>query len=104
MKKLVVVLSLVIVGALLLTSGMAAGEEAQSLYDKKCAMCHGKDGVAKKMGKGSANLNDPEWQEKTTIEEIIEVTAEGKGKMPEYKDKLSVEQMKLIAEYIMTLK
>ena len=104
MRKVVLVLSFVIVGALLLTSGMAAGEEAQSLYDKKCAMCHGKDGVAKKMGKGSANLNDPEWQEKTTIEEIIEVTAEGKGKMPEYKDKLSVEQMKLIAEYIMTLK
>jgi mono/diheme cytochrome c family protein len=56
------------------------------------------------MGKGSANLNDPEWQEKTTIEEIIEVTTEGKGKMPKYKEKLSAEQTKLIAEYIMTLK
>ena len=104
MRKVVLVLSLVIVGALLLTLGMAAGEEGQPLYDKKCAMCHGKDGVAKKMGEGSANLNDLGWQEKTTIEEIIEITAEGKGKMPKYKDKLSVEQMTFIAEYIMTLK
>jgi mono/diheme cytochrome c family protein len=103
MKKLVVVLSLVIVGALLLTSGMAAGEEGQSLYDKKCAMCHGKDGVAKKLAEGSANLNDPEWQEKSTLEEIIRVTTEGVNKMPAYEEKLTPEQIKLVAEYIKTL-
>jgi mono/diheme cytochrome c family protein len=67
-------------------------------------MCHGKDGVAKKLGKGSANLNDPEWQEKTTFEEIIRVTAEGEGKMPGYEDKLTPEQIKLVAEYIKTLR
>ena len=73
MRKAVLVLSFVIVGALLLTSGMAAGEEAQSLYDKKCAMCHGKDGVAKTMADGAADLNDPEWQEANSADDIAKV-------------------------------
>ena len=104
MRRVILVLSVAVVGALLLAPGLAADEEVKSIYDKKCAMCHGKDGVAKKLGKGSANLNDPEWQEKTTLEEIIRVTAEGEGKMPGYEDKLTPEQIKLVAEYIKTLR
>jgi cytochrome c6 len=79
-------------------------EDGKSLYNSKCAMCHGKDGVAKKLAEGSANLNDPEWQEKTSVEEIAKLTAEGKGKMKGYADKLSAEQIQMIAEYVKTLK
>ena len=104
MRRVILVLSVVAVGALLLAPGLAADGDGKSIYDKKCAMCHGKDGVAKKLGKGSANLNDPEWQENTTLEEIIRVTAEGEGKMPGYEDKLTPEQIKLVAEYIKTLR
>ena len=79
-------------------------DEGMSQYNKRCAMCHGKDGVAKKMAEGSANLNDPEWQKSTSIEEINNVTAEGKGKMKGFKGKLTPEQIEAISHYIMTLK
>ena len=78
--------------------------DGKALYDKKCAMCHGKDGVAKKMAKGSANLNDPEWQKATSLETIIAQISEGKGKMKGYKDKLSPEEIEAIARYAKTLK
>jgi mono/diheme cytochrome c family protein len=103
MRRVIFVLSVVVVGALLLAPGLAADEDGKSIYDKKCAMCHGKDGVAKKLAEGSANLNDPEWQEKSTLEEIIRVTTEGVNKMPAYEEKLTPEQIKLVAEYIKTL-
>ena len=74
------------------------------LYNKKCAMCHGKDGVARKKAKGSADLNDPEWQQSVTLKEIEEVTAGGKGKMPKYVRKLTPEEIKLVAKYVKSLK
>ena len=108
MKRLVVTFA---VAALLVTvaflPALMAGEDesvGMTLYNKKCAMCHGKDGVAKKMAEGSANLNDPEWQKSTSVEAINKVTAEGKGKMPKYQDKLSEEEITAISEYVLTLK
>ena len=86
------------------TVGEEGGSAGQASYDKKCAMCHGKDGVAKKMAAGSANLNDPEWQEKTSVEDIVKVSVEGKNKMKGFKDKLTAEEIEAIAKYVKTLK
>ncbi len=96
-------LALLALLALVLVPALAEGD-GKALYDKKCALCHGKDGVAKKMAKGSANLNDPQWQKTATLEGIRKDIAEGKGKMPKYQQKLSAEEINLIAEYVKTLK
>jgi cytochrome c6 len=96
-----------LVSLVLMTAAAAAGGDTsgQTLYDQKCAMCHGKDGVAKKgVGDGSANLNDPAWQKGTSVDAIVKLTTEGKGKMKGYEGKLTDDEMKLIAEYILTLK
>lgn len=92
-----------IVGLVPATADEGAGAGVE-LFNKKCAMCHGKDGVAKPMAKGSANLNDPEWQKANTAESIAKTTAEGKNKMPAYAEKLSADEIKAIADYILTLK
>jgi len=81
-----------------------AGDEGAALYTKKCAMCHGQDGVAKAMAKGSANLNDPEWQKATSIEDIIKVTTEGKGKMTKFEGKMTPDEIKLVATYVKQMK
>lgn len=78
-------------------------EDGKTLYAKKCAMCHGADGVAKSMAKGSANFNDAAFQERATVEEIVKVTTEGKNKMLKFEGKLTAEQLKMIAEYVKTL-
>jgi mono/diheme cytochrome c family protein len=81
----------------------APKDEGQELYQKKCAMCHGANGVAKPTGKGSANLNDPEWQKATTDEAIAKVTLEGKNKMPKFEGKLTPEQVQAIIDHIRKL-
>ena len=80
-----------------------AEEDGKKLYDSKCAMCHGTDGVAKKMGAGSKNFNDPAWKKTATVEGIVKDTADGKGKMKGMADKLSPDQMTAIANYVLTM-
>jgi cytochrome c6 len=80
-----------------------AAEDGKALYDSKCAMCHGADGVAKKMAAGSKNFNDAAWKKSAAVEGIVKDTKDGKGKMKAMGDKLSAEQMKAIAEYVLTL-
>ena len=80
-----------------------AAEDGKALYEQKCAMCHGKDGVAKPAGKGSKNFNDPEYQKTATVEQIAKITEDGKNKMPGYKSKLTAEQIQAIAAHVKTL-
>jgi cytochrome c oxidase cbb3-type subunit 3 len=103
MKKLVLLAAACAVIALA-AAPAAQAADGKALYDAKCAMCHGKDGVAKPMAKPSANLNDAKWQEATKVEAIVAVTTDGKGKMKGYKDKMTADEIKAVAEYVKTLK
>jgi mono/diheme cytochrome c family protein len=80
-----------------------AASEGKTLYETKCAQCHGKDGVAKPPGKGSKNFNEPAFQSAWSDEAIAKITADGKGKMPAYRSKLSREQIKAVAAHVKTL-
>lgn len=102
MRKLVTVFAMTVL-VMGVASAAVAAEDGKALYDSKCAMCHGKDGVAKAMAKGSKNFNDPAFQKEMSAESIEKVTTDGKNKMPAQKGKLSAEQIKAIADYIKTL-
>jgi mono/diheme cytochrome c family protein len=80
-----------------------AASEGKTLYDTKCSQCHGKDGVAKPPGKGSKNFNDPAFQSEWTDQAIVKITADGKGKMPGYRSKLTPEQINAVAAHVKTL-
>ena len=80
-----------------------AAEDGKALYGSKCAMCHGADGVAKKMAAGAKNFNDPAWKKAETGDGIVKIIHEGKGKMKGLGDKLNAEQAKAIADYVLTL-
>jgi mono/diheme cytochrome c family protein len=80
-----------------------AAEDGKALYSSKCAMCHGADGVAKKMAAGAKNLNDPAWKKGETAESVAKIIHEGKGKMKGLGDKLNAEQTTAIADYVLTL-
>lgn len=104
MKKLTLLLAALAVIALASAPAAQAAVDGKALFDAKCAMCHGKDGVAKPMAKGSANLNDAKWQAATKVEAIETAIADGKGKMKGYKDKMSAEEIKAVAAYVKTMK
>jgi mono/diheme cytochrome c family protein len=105
MRRIVRLGVVVVVMGLLGAAALAAdAPDGKALFDSKCAMCHGKDGVAKSMGKGAANLNDPKFQEANTAKAIEAIIADGKGKMKGLKDKLGPEQISAIAAHVKTLK
>src|SRR6187549_1143228 len=95
--------SIVILAVAVLVAGpVLAAEDGAALYKSKCAMCHGADGVAKKMAEPSRSFNDPKFQGEMTKESIAKVVTEGKGKMKPVK--LTPEQIDAVASHVKTMK
>ena len=86
----------------------AAGAfDAASLYDKKCAECHGKDGRSHTFrGKHShsRDLTDAQWQDQVTDERIYNSISNGKGKMPAFSKKLSESDINSLVTFVRNLK
>lgn len=81
----------------------AAPPSGRTLYEQKCAICHGKDGVAKPAGKGSKNFNDSAFQREWSAEAIAKVTVDGRGKMPAYRSTLKPDEIAAIASHVKSL-
>jgi mono/diheme cytochrome c family protein len=94
---------------ILLAASIAGPALAQApgaeTYKTKCAMCHGTDGLAATpMGKMMKVLSFKDAAMVTASDaQFIASTANGKGKMPAYKDKLTAAQIKDVIAYIRTL-
>ena len=90
--------------------GPVSAMEAEELYNKKCAMCHGKDGQgnagmakAKKVDIAGYDLVDEATQLKED-EELIAATTNGVGKdMPAYKGKITDDEILSLVDYIRSL-
>ncbi len=78
-------------------------ESATMVYADHCAKCHGENGTPKPIAKRSPRFTDPGW--KPPVDEIEATIASGKGKvMPAYNGRLSAEQIRAVAEYLLELK
>lgn len=87
------------------TGAFGADQKAQDLYKSKCQSCHGADGRATAIGKklGARDFQDPDVVEMTE-EEIVQITTNGKNKMPAYKGKLTDKQIAELAKFIKEMK
>jgi mono/diheme cytochrome c family protein len=111
MKKIVGVASIVLTALIVFAmSDAAAGGDPSSAgadtFAAKCASCHGKDAtgsttIGKKMG--LRDLGSAEVQ-KQTDQQLHDITAKGRKKMPAYEKKLSAEQIKDLVTYLRSLK
>ena len=105
MKKPIALIALCILIAA--PSAMAGGgSDGAALYKSKCAMCHGPDGAGQTpMGKNMKlrDLRSAEVQKQTDAD-LAKWIADGKGKMPAYKAKLSTEEIEALVAFIRTLK
>lgn len=78
----------------------AEAPDGAKLWKKKCKTCHGKDGLATKVGTKKNAPADIRTKAKTmSVEDIVKVVTEGKEKMKGYKDKLSEAEIKAVSEY-----
>jgi mono/diheme cytochrome c family protein len=74
---------------------LASAESGLTVFHSKCTRCHGADGA------GMAVFNTPNFlRSKLTAEEMAQVIANGRAKMPSFKAQLSAEEIKAVAEYI----
>ena len=90
-----------------LPSSTLPPDSGVSLFAKKCAVCHGKDGTGLPnwKSKGQPNLTKSEWQDSHTDEEIADTIKNGKGEsMPPFKDKLSDEEITTLVSRVRMLK
>jgi mono/diheme cytochrome c family protein len=102
MKKL---LSVLVVFGFMMAARPALADDAEALYKSKCQVCHGADGKGTAAGQklGAKDFHSPEVQKQTDAE-LIELTKQGKGKMPAYDKKLTDDQIKQLIKYIRGLK
>ncbi len=97
--------SCAVLAATVLLSASIGFAQGGDVYKAKCASCHGATGVpnpamAKAMGIKPAS--DPAVKGKSEAQTIA-VTANGAGKMPSYKGKLTDAQIKAAVDYFRTL-
>ncbi len=87
-------------------------ENAKSIFENKCASCHGQDGKGQtKLGQKLEirDLTDPKVQESMKDEEMFKAIKEGikkddTTKMKAFGDKLTDEQIKALVAYVRSLK
>lgn len=102
MKKSIAVLTLM----LLAVAPAAFAADGAALYKSKCAMCHGPDGAGQTtMGKNLKlrDLRSADVQKQTDAE-LVKWIADGKGKMPAYKAKMTADEINAVVTFIRTLK
>jgi mono/diheme cytochrome c family protein len=81
---------------------VSAFQDAKAIYGQKCAACHGVDGAgATPMGK-KLSLKDLKSKEVQSMPDakLLEITSNGKGKMPGYEKSLGAEKCKQLVAFI----
>ena len=102
MTRKLTIVAMVTLFILSATVAFAAAPGAPETFKAKCASCHGPDGagatsVGKAMKVRDLRAADVQKQSDTDLQKII---SDGKGKMPAYKDKLSVADISSLVAYI----
>src|SRR5271170_2605721 len=96
---------IVAVSLLTVSSTMVFAQSGADIYKSKCQMCHGADGSGNTpAGKATKArpFNSPEVM-KMSDDDLIQVTKNGRGKMPAYAGKLTDDQIKAVIAHIRTL-
>jgi cytochrome c6 len=83
----------------------SARADGAATYKAKCVSCHGADGAGSPVGikLGAHDFRSDEVR-KMTDDELANVTAKGKNKMPAYEKQLKPEEIKDLIAYIRAMK
>jgi cytochrome c6 len=84
---------------------VARADDAAALFKAKCAACHGPDGKGDTGAGKALKVRDlaSDGVQKQTDAQLIDITTNGKGKMPAYKGKITDDQIKQLVGYIRDL-
>lgn len=84
----------------------ALAADGAAIYKSKCAMCHGPDGAGQTTMAKNMKLRDLRTADvqKQTDAELTKWIADGKGRMPAYKTKLSAADISALVAFIRSIK
>jgi mono/diheme cytochrome c family protein len=79
-------------------------QSADDNYNKKCAVCHGKDGLGNTAKGKKVHVKDVHENMKDSEEVMIKAVTDGKGEdMDSYKKEFTPEQIKALVDYYRSL-
>ena len=83
---------------------LQAQDEAADLYDHKCAVCHGKDGLGNTAKGKKVHVKDVHANMKDSEADMIKAVTDGKGDdMDSYKKEFTADQIKALVAYYRSL-
>ncbi|MEK6333965.1 MAG: cytochrome c [Acidobacteriota bacterium] len=89
-------------------NSVAGSPNSKTVYDAKCAKCHGKDGRGKTLQGRQTHARDltpAQWQNDVTDERLFNSISNGRGKkMPGFKKQLSEAEIDGLVAYVRQLK
>lgn len=107
--KISVMFFMAVIAVSMLGVAPVATADGKTVYNTKCATCHGKDGTGNaklaamlKVDAAAVDLTDAETAKKTD-QELVPIIMDGKDKMPAFKGKLSKDEVSAVVAYIRTL-
>jgi mono/diheme cytochrome c family protein len=87
---------------------LSAQDDAEAIFKRECAMCHGASGAGDGPAAAAMNLKpisfaDSAFQESRTDEQLAEAIGSGKGAMSAYGETLTPEEITALVSYIRKL-
>jgi cytochrome c553 len=83
--------------ALTLSTPRQTLEAGAEIYQKECAVCHGKDGQGGEVGPA---LTDPAQLANRSLAASVELIAQGRGQMPPFAGKLTADEQQAVAAFV----
>jgi mono/diheme cytochrome c family protein len=94
----------VVTTCITVTGMLQAQDAASDLYDHKCAVCHGKDGLGNTAKGKKVHVKDVHVNMKDSEADMIKAVTEGKGDdMDSYKKEFTADQIKALVAYYRSL-
>jgi len=83
---------------------LRAQGDAEAVYNKKCAVCHAKDGSGNTVkGKQLKVKSASDYKQASDEAAMIKIVTDGKGEMDAFKDQLTADQIKGVVQYFRSL-
>lgn len=83
---------------------LAAQQDAEDIYNHKCAVCHGKDGLGNTVKGKKVHVKDVHTNMKDSEAAMIKIVTDGKGDdMDSYKKEYTSDQIKALVDYYRSL-
>ena len=82
-------------------------KETRLIFKQNCVKCHGTEGRGKTVDgetTGAQDFTEQDWQQRVSVQRLLNSITHGRGQMPAFGKKLSEEQIKSLAALVLTFR